>query len=161
MVRQLAPFHANLRKRQVKSPKIYVRDSGLLHQLLGIQSEKDLLTHPKVGASWEGFVLEQVLRTEPHDEAYFWATHQGAEIDLVLRRGSELVGVECKRADAPRVTRSMRIAFDDLGLTRVAVVYPGSRRFPLDDRVEAVPLRALESGEPMWPANDGVDIARG
>ena len=154
MVRQLAPFHANLRKRQVKSPKIYVRDSGLLHQLLGIQSEKDLLTHPKVGASWEGFVLEQVLRTEPHDEAYFWATHQGAEIDLVLRRGSELVGVECKRADAPRVTRSIRIAFDDLGLTRVAVVYPGSRRFPLDDRVEAVPLRALESGEPIWPADD-------
>ena len=151
IVRQLTPLHANLRKRQVKSPKIYVRDSGLLHQLLGIQSEKELLTHPKVGASWEGFVLEQVLRTEPHDEAYFWATHQGAEIDLVLRRGSELVGVECKRADAPRVTRSIRIAFEDLGLTRVAVVYPGSRRFRLDDHVEAVPLRTLGSGEPIWP----------
>ena len=151
MVRQLIPFHANLRKRQVKSPKIYVRDSGLLHQLLGIQSEKELLTHPKVGVSWEGFVLEQVLRTEPHDEAYFWATHQGAEIDLVLRRGSELVGVECKRADAPRVTRSIRIALEDLGLTRVAIVYPGSRRFALDDHVEAVPLRTLGSGEPIWP----------
>ena len=85
MIRQLQPYHANLRKRQVKAPKIYVRDSGLLHQLLGINTLKDLLIHPKVGASWEGFVIEQILMTEPHDEAWFWATHQGAEIDLVLR----------------------------------------------------------------------------
>jgi len=104
MIRQLQPFHANLRQRQVKSPKIYMRDSGLLHQMLGIGSLKALLTHPKIGASWEGFVIEQVLRSVPHDEAFFWATHQGAEVDLVLRRGDELLGVECKRTDTPRLT---------------------------------------------------------
>jgi len=143
MIRQLQPFHANLRKRQVKSPKIYVRDTGLLHQLLAIGTLKELLTHPKIGASWEGFVIEQVLSSEPHDEAFFWATHQGAEIDLVLRRGDELLGVECKRTDAPRVTRSIRIAQEDLGLTRVAVVYPGVKRYPLSQAVEAVPLSEL------------------
>jgi len=100
MIRQLQPLHANLGKRQVKSPKVYVRDSGLLHQLLGLGTEKALHTHPKIGASWEGFVIEQVLATEPHDEAWFWASHQGAEIDLILRRGDRLLGVECKRADA-------------------------------------------------------------
>ncbi|MFH1570090.1 MAG: ATP-binding protein, partial [Gemmatimonadota bacterium] len=90
MLRQLQPWHANLSKRQVKAPKVYVRDSGILHALLGIGTEKELLSHPKLGASWEGFVVEQVLAGEPHDEAYFWATHQGAEIDLVLRRGDRL-----------------------------------------------------------------------
>lgn len=143
MVRQLQPWHANLSKRQVKSPKVYVRDSGLLHQLFGLETEKAVLSHPKVGASWEGFVIEQILAAEPHDEAYFWATHQGAEIDLVLRRGDRLLGVECKRADAPRVTPSIRIALDDLGLDRVAVIYPGAKRFALTDRVEAVPLDTL------------------
>lgn len=146
MVRQLQPFHANISKRQVKSPKVYVRDSGLLHQLLGIDTMKGLVTHPKVGASWEGFVVEQVLTTVDHDEASFWATHQGAEIDLVLRRGTELVGVECKRTDTPRMTRSITIALNDLKLTRVAVVYPGSKRFPIADRVEAVPLRSIGEG---------------
>lgn len=143
MVRQLQPWHANLRKRQVKSPKIYVRDSGLLHHLLGIESEKALLGHPKLGASWEGFALEQILTHEPHDEAAFWATHQGAEIDLILRRGDRLLGVECKRADAPGLTPSIRIALEDVGLQRVAVVYPGDKRYPLSDRVEVVPLADL------------------
>ena len=143
MIRQLQPFHANLRKRQVRSPKIYVRDTGLLHRLLGVDSLKALLTHPKIGASWEGFVIEQVLRSVPHDEAFFWATHQGAEIDLVLRRGDELLGVECKRTDTPRLTRSIAIALEDLGLERVAVVYPGVKRFPLSEQVEAVPLSVL------------------
>jgi hypothetical protein len=143
VLRQLQPWHANVGKRQIKSPKIYVRDSGLLHQLLGIETEKALLTHPKVGASWEGFVIEQVLAAESHDEAWFWATHQGAEIDLLLRRGDRLLGVECKRADAPRLTPSIRTAMADLGLERVAVIYPGSRRYALGDRVEAVPLAAL------------------
>ncbi|MEO7361756.1 MAG: ATP-binding protein [Gemmatimonadaceae bacterium] len=143
VVRQLQPWHANIAKRQVKSPKIYVRDSGLLHQLLGINTEKTLLSHPKLGASWEGFVIEQVLATEPHDEAYFWATQQGAEIDLILRRGDRLLAVECKRTDAPRMTPSLRIAATDLGLARVAVVYPGTRRYSLADSVEAVPLAAL------------------
>jgi len=151
MIRQLQPFHANLRKRQVRSPKIYVRDSGLLHHLLGIESLKGLLTHPKVGASWEGLAIEEVLRSEPHDEAFFWATHQGAEIDLVIRRGDRLLGVECKRTDAPGLTRSIRIASEDLGLAGVAVVYPGIKRFPISDRVEAVPLSALADGARVFP----------
>jgi hypothetical protein len=143
MIRQLQPCHTNLGKRQVKSPKVYVRDCGILHQLLGIASDKDLHNHPKLGASWEGFVVEQILMTEFHDEAFFWATHQGAEIDLILRRGDRLFGVECKRADAPRVTPSIRVALDDLQLERVVVVYPGSKRYRLADRIEVVPLAAV------------------
>jgi predicted AAA+ superfamily ATPase len=143
MIRQLQPWHANLRKRQVKAPKVYVRDTGLLHQLLGITTAAELYTHPKAGASWEGFAIEQVLARQPHDDAFFWATHQGAEMDLVLRRGERLLGVECKRVDAPRLTASIRIALEDLGLERVVVVYPGERRYPITDRVEALPLQEL------------------
>lgn len=143
MVRQLQPWHANLRKRQVKAPKVYVRDSGLLHQLLGIATAAELHSHPKLGASWEGFVIEQILAREPSSDAFFWATHQGAEIDLVLRRGERLLGVECKRVDAPRLTRSISIALEDLGLERVVVVYPGERRYPVAGRVDALPLHAL------------------
>ena len=150
MVRQLQPWFANLKKRQVKAPKIYVRDSGLLHRLLGIDTEKALLTHPRVGASWEGFVIEQVLAAEPHDEAFFWATHQGAEIDLILCRGGALHGVECKLADAPRITPSIRNALADVGLIRVAILYPGAQRFQLSDRVEVVPLSALSRGEALF-----------
>jgi hypothetical protein len=150
MVRQLQPLHANLRKRQVKSPRIYVRDSGLLHLLLGIGGTHALVNHPKVGASWEGFAIEQLLLTEPHDDAWFWATHQGAEIDLVLRRGDRLLGVECKRADAPRLTPSIRIALQDLGLERAAILYPGTRRFPVAEHVEAVPLAELEKGAAVF-----------
>lgn len=151
MIRQLQPDHANLRKRQVKSPKVYVRDTGLLHHLLGIESMKSLLTHPKVGASWEGLVIEEVLRSEPNDEAFFWATHQGAEIDLVIRRGGHLLGVEFKRTDAPGLTRSISIAREDLGLAKVVVVYPGIKRFPISEDVEAVPLSALAEGNPLFP----------
>lgn len=151
VLRQLQPWHANLGKRQVKSPKIYVRDSGLLHQLLGLDSEKALLSHPKVGASWEGFAIEQVLAGEPHDEAWFWATHQGAEIDLLLRRGDRLLGVECKRADAPRLTPSIRTALVDLALERVAVIYPGSKSYALDDRVEVVALERLTEPGRLFP----------
>jgi len=145
MVRQLQPWHANLGKRQVKAPKVYVRDSGLLHQLLGIDSDRALLSHPKVGASWEGFAIEQVLATQAHDEAFFWATHQGAEIDLIL-----LFGVECKRADAPRMTTSLRIATADLGLNRIAVLYPGQRRYALSDAVEVLPLSALAEAQDLF-----------
>ena len=152
MMRQLQPWHANLRKRQVRSPKLFVRDSGLLHQLLGIDSEKAMASHPKLGASWEGFVIEQILALEPHDEAAFWATHQGAEMDLILRRGDRLLGVECKRADAPRMTPSIRIALEDLGLERVVVVYPGDTRYAIADRVEAVPLAALASSDGLFGA---------
>ena len=149
MVRQLKPWHSNLKKRQVKAPKIYVRDTGLLHQLLGIESKKALLSHPKCGASWEGFVIEQVLMTVPHDDAYFWATHQGAEIDLILRRGDRTLGVECKRVDAPGMTRSMGTALDDLGLEKIVVIYPGSKRYSISERVEAVPLKSIALREPI------------
>ena len=143
MVRQLQPWHQNLGKRQVKSPKIYFRDTGLLHTLMGVGSLASLLVHPHSGASWEGFALEQVLRLARPDEAYFWATHQGAELDLLMLQGSRRVGVEFKRVDVPKLTPSMRIAMSDLALDRLYVVYPGAQRFELADRVEAVPLWAL------------------
>ena len=151
MLRQLPPWFANLKKRQVKAPKIYVRDSGLLHRLLGIDTENALMTHPAIGASWEGFAIEQVLASEPHDDAFFWSTHQGAEIDLILRRNGGLYGVECKLADAPRITPSIRNALTDVGLAKVAILYPGSQRFPLSEQVEVVPLAALARGEPLFP----------
>jgi hypothetical protein len=155
MIRQLQPWHANIKKRQVKSPKVYVRDSGLLNRLLGLDTEKAIHSHPKLGASWEGFVVEQILAGEPHDDAYFWATHQGAEIDLILRRGDQLFGVECKRADAPRKTPSIRIAMEDLGLQRVVVVYPGDKRYPIADRVEAVPIAALAEPGQLFAGEAG------
>jgi len=146
MVRQLQPWHVNVKKRQVKAPKIYLRDTGLLHQLLGIRSEKELLTHPKCGASWEGYVIEETIKAVQPDEAYFWATHNGAEIDLVLVKDGRTFGVECKRVDAPRLTPSMRIALEDLKLKQIAVVYPGTRRYSLAERVNAVPVEALKDG---------------
>jgi uncharacterized protein len=143
MVRQLQPWHENLAKRQVKAPKIYFRDTGLLHTLLGIRNLPQLLAHPLSGASWEGFALEQVLRIAQPDQAYFWATHQGAELDLLLFKDLRRIGVEFKRSDAPKLTPSMRIAMDDLKLDALYVVYPGQHRYALAPRVEAVPLTAL------------------
>jgi predicted AAA+ superfamily ATPase len=145
MVRQLQPWHENLAKRQVKSPKVYVRDSGLLHQLLGVRTQPELLRHPKAGASWEGYIVEQLLRTLAPDEAYFWATHNGAELDLLLFHRSRRYGIEIKRADAPGLTRSMQTAVTDLGLERLAVVYPGDRRYNLGPRVAAVPFQDVAS----------------
>ncbi len=146
MLRQLQPYHVNLGKRQVKSPKIYVRDSGVLHYLLGISTEKLLLEHPKVGASWEGFVIEQILATQPHDEAFFWATHQGAEIDLILLCGGNLFGVEIKRADAPKATPSMIRALDELRLEKLVVIYPGLKRYPIHKKIDVVPIRSIAQG---------------
>jgi uncharacterized protein len=143
MLRQLQPWHANLGKRQVKAPKLYFRDSGLLHALLGIGDFDALLAHPRSGASWEGFAVEQVLRVAQPDEAHFWATHNGAELDLLLFKDGRRIGVEVKRMDAPKVTPSMQIALRDLHLEALYVVYPGERRYRLADRVEAVPLAAL------------------
>src|SRR4029077_15738508 len=140
MVRQLPPWFENLGKRQVKSPKVFVRDSGLLHVLLGIAKQRDLELHPKVGASWEGYAVEEVLKALCPDEAYYWATHQGAEIDLLLFKHGRRIGVECKRSDAPSMTPSMRIALADLKLDRLVVVYPGERRYALADSVEVIPL---------------------
>ena len=143
MVRQLQPWHENLSKRQVKAPKIYLRDSGLLHQLLGIRDLRGLQGHPKVGASWEGFAIEEALRALRPDEAYFWATHAGAELDLLLFKDGRRIGVEVKRADAPKLTPSMRVALTDLKLDRLLVLHPGAQRYPLARRVEAVPLTSL------------------
>jgi len=146
MVRQLQPWHENLGKRQVKSPKIYFRDTGLLHYLLGIRSELDLLTHPKGGASWEGYAVEAILRAIVPDEAYFWGTHGGAELDLLIFKDGSRLGVECKRADAPRLTPSMRSALVDLRLDHLMVIYPGDRAYPLDDRVTVIPLTKIAGG---------------
>jgi uncharacterized protein len=140
MIRQLPPWFENLGKRQVKAPKIYIRDSGLLHSLLGITNERDLEHHPKVGASWEGYAIEEALKALQPDDAYFWASHQGAEMDLVVFKGGRRIGIECKRVDAPTITPSMRIAMADLKLDEVRVVYPGTKRYPLAERIEAVPL---------------------
>jgi uncharacterized protein len=142
-VRQLQPWFANTAKRQVKAPKIYLRDTGLLHELLGVADPGALARHPKSGASWEGFALDQVLRITRPDEAYFWATHAGAELDLLMLKDGRRVGVEFKRSDAPTLTPSMRSALADLELDALYVVYPGTRRYHLADRTEAVPLTAL------------------
>jgi predicted AAA+ superfamily ATPase len=140
MIRQLQPWHENLSKRQVKAPKIYVRDSGLLHTLLGLRTRRDLLGHPKLGASWEGFVIEQLLQAFGPDQAYFWATHQGAELDLLMHHGSRRVGVEIKRSDAPSLTPSIRIALEDLRLNKLWVVYPGKQKYNLNEKVTAIPF---------------------
>jgi len=140
MIRQLQPWHENLSKRQVKAPKIYVRDSGLLHSLLGLRTRRDLLSHPKLGASWEGYVIEQLLQAFQPDQAYFWATHQGAELDVLMLRGSRRVGVEIKRGDAPSLTASIRIALDDLRLHKLWIIYPGQQRYNLNEKVTAIPF---------------------
>ncbi len=146
MVRQLQPWHANLKKRQIRSPKIYFRDTGLLHQLLGIRLKKDLFSHPKCGASWEGYVIEEVLKIANPDEQYFWRTHNGAEIDLVVVKNGRIFGVECKWIDAPRLTPSMRIAKDDLKLEKIIVVYPGKRRYEIAKNIHAIPLQEISDG---------------
>lgn len=147
VVRQLQPWHENLSKRQVKAPKVYVRDSGLMHTLLGIRSERDLLSHPKSGASWEGYAVEEVLSVLEPEQAYFWATHQGAELDLLLFKDGRRLGIEIKRSDAPSITPSMRIAIADLGLDRLLVLYPGSRAYDLNSQVRVMPLSSLATGD--------------
>ncbi len=147
MMRQLTPWHENLSKRQVKTPKIYFRDSGLFHSLLGLEKGSAIRNHPKLGASWEGFALESVLRTFdiPSEEAYFWGTHNQAELDLMVFKGGRRYGFEFKYADAPRITPSMRMAMADLGLERLYCVHPGEQRFPLDERMEAVGLPGIRN----------------
>ena len=145
LVRQLPPWHENLKKRQVKAPKVYVRDSGLLHALLGLGTEREILSHPKAGASWEGYAMEEVLQSVRPEAAHFWATHTGAELDLLLIVRGRRIGIEVKFQDAPRLTPSMRIALADLGLAHLVVIYPGDTRYPMSDRVTAVPLAELAS----------------
>ena len=149
VVRRLAPWYENLKKRQVKAPRVYVADTGLLHALLALDSETALLGHPKAGASWEGFAMQETVRIlgVDWDRCYYWATHQGAELDLLVFEGGRRIGIEFKRTSAPRITRSMLSALTDLALDRLFVVFPGDSRFTLRERVEAVGLaRACAEG---------------
>jgi predicted AAA+ superfamily ATPase len=143
VVRQLQPWYESLAKRQVKSPKLYVRDSGVLHALLGVPSFAALEAHPKLGASWEGFVVEELARVAGERNLYFWATQAGAELDVLLLAGGRRWGFEVKYADAPGVTRSMRVALADLGLEHLWVVHPGADSYPLDERISALAVAAL------------------
>ncbi|MBI5495137.1 MAG: ATP-binding protein [Deltaproteobacteria bacterium] len=146
MVRQLQPWFANVSKRQVKAPKLYFRDSGLLHQLLGVRSRAALDVHPSVGASWEGFALECVIRELGlgPTEVFFWSTHAGAELDLFAHVNGSPYGFEMKRADAPVLTPSMRIVLEDLKLRHLFVIFPGNTTYPLHDRVTALGLGLLD-----------------
>ena len=145
MAKRLEPWHENLAKRQVKAPKIYLADSGILHTLLGLESKEDLLSHPKVGASWEGFALGEVvshLGARP-EECFFWKLHSGAELDLLIVRGNLRRGFEFKLTSSPRVTPSMRSALEDLGLEELAVIHAGGESYPLAPRIRAVALRRM------------------
>jgi hypothetical protein len=145
VVRQLLPFSENIGKRQVKSPKVYISDSGILHALLGLRGMADLEGHPKVGASWEGFALDAVTRQlEAGDrECYFWGTHSGAELDLLVLRGRHRLGFEFKRTSAPTVTRSMRESIRDLHLHRLDVIHAGDDTFPMAEGIRAVALSRI------------------
>jgi len=148
MVRVLPAWHENIGKRQVKSSKVYLRDSGLLHAMLDIRTRAQLESHPHYGASWEGFALEQTLARFGDRHAWFWATQRGAELDLMVLHEGRRIGFEFKCADAPGMTRSLGIALTDLKLDRVFVVYPGATRYPLSERVEAIPLSEIPTLKP-------------
>ena len=145
VVRQLQPWFENLGKRQIKAPKIYIRDSGLLHSLLGVDSFAALEGHPKIGASWEGLVVEETARIVGERNIYFWATQSGAELDILAETPKGRIGIEAKRGDAPGSTKSMRIAMEDLKLKRLLVVYPGDQSYDLGGGIRAIPLQALRS----------------
>ena len=145
VVRQLLPWRANIGKRQVKAPKIFIADSGLLHALLNVRTLADIECHPKVGASWEGFALNQVIRQlgAERQECFFWATHAGAELDLFVLRGERRLGFEFKRTSRPTITPSMRSALSDLRLSRLDVIYPGDQIFPLSKEIRAIGITRL------------------
>lgn len=140
MLRSLQPWYENVKKRQVKSPKIYLNDTGLLHHLLGIKNMDELLGHPAAGSSWESFVIEQILRVEPLLSPFFWSAYSGAEVDLFIVLGGERTGVEIKFTESPKTTKSMHSAVNELQLKKLYVIYPGSERFPLNSKIEACPL---------------------
>jgi uncharacterized protein len=143
MVRLLEPWHENLGKRLVKQPKIYVRDSGLLHTLLGVENSDELHGHPKCGASWEGYCIEQLIQQHSDATPYFWATQSGAELDLLLIKRGKRLGYEIKYSETPTTTKSMHVAIEDLQLDKLTVIHPGSARFPMSEKIEAVPLASI------------------
>ncbi|MCZ7556091.1 MAG: ATP-binding protein [Bacteroidia bacterium] len=152
VVSQLRPWHENLSKRQVKSPKVFLSDSGMLHTLLGIRNREDVEVHPVLGTSWEGFIIDQIIRHTgaEADECFFWATHAGAELDLLLVRGRQRRGFEIKRSSAPGTTRSMHIALKDLKLQHLDVIHSGDGTFPLSENIRAVASnRLLQDIEPL------------
>jgi predicted AAA+ superfamily ATPase len=145
MIRVLNPWFENISKRLVKRPKIYLRDSGLFHYLQAIETEDQLLSHHKLGASWEGFALEcayNILK-QATQSLFFWQTHAGAEVDLFWQKGAKNWAIEFKFSDAPTLTKSMRIACDDLKLNHLWVVYPGDSKYLLDKNITAIPLNML------------------
>lgn len=146
VLRQLQPWFENLSKRQVRAPKIYVADSGLLHALLNLETSFELLGHPKLGASWEGFALSEIVRRlgARWEECFFWATHSGAELDLLVVRGLRRLGFEFKNTATPRLTPSMHTALEDLKLEHIDVIHAGEHTFPLSEQVRAVALRRIE-----------------
>ena len=144
LVRRLPPWFENTGKRLVKAPKIYIRDSGVLHALLGVRTPTEVRSHPRLGASWEGFALEHAVGLlKAERDAYFWGTHGGAELDLLISRGGAKYGFEFKFTETPATTKSMRVAMTDLSLKRLFIVYPGTRRVELDDAIIALPLTCL------------------
>jgi hypothetical protein len=140
VIRQLQPWFVNISKRQHKSPKVYIRDSGLLHALLSIENQDDLEGHPKYGASWEGFAIEQILNITGSENAFFWGTHAGAELDLLIMRHGRPYGFEFKASDAPTMTKSMHVALADLNLAKLWVIYPGTEIYSLRKNIEVMPL---------------------
>jgi len=145
MLRQLPPWFENTGKRVVKAPKVYFRDTGLLHALLGLRDTQQVFGHPRFGFSWEGFAMEEVIRTaQAERDAYFYRTHAGAELDLLILRGGRRYGFELKFEDAPRPTRSMQMVLEDLNLERLWIVYPGDRTFPLKERIELLPISRID-----------------
>jgi len=152
VIRQLQPWHENISKRQVRAPKVYLADSGVLHTLLNLRTLADLEGHPKVGASWEGFVLEQIIRHlgVKSDECFFWATHGGAELDLLVFRGRQQLGFEFKRTSSPKITSSMRSALSDLKLQFLDIIHAGEMTFPMDKKIRTVAFsRLLEDLKPL------------
>ncbi len=143
LVRVLPPWFENIGKRQVKAPKVYLRDTGILHALLQLGTLQDVMGHPKLGSSWEGFALEQVLTALQTRDAYYWATHGGAELDLLVSAAGKRYGFEFKYADAPATTRSMHVAIDDLGLEHLWVIYPGHDEYDLTQTVSVVPVDSV------------------
>jgi len=141
----LQPWYENLKKRQVKTPKIYFRDSGIYHSLLGAGNEEALEVSPKIGASWEGFALEQVISyyNADSEECYFWASHALAEIDLLIIKDGKRTGFEFKYTGAPKITKSMTISLEDLQLDQIKIIFPGNIRFFLSEKIEAVGLESL------------------
>ena len=143
MVRVLSPWFQNVGKRQIKAPKIFIRDTGVLHTLLQIRTLSDLQGHPKLGASWEGFALEHVIAAFGTRDAYFWATHAGAELDLLVMAQGRRLGFEFKYADAPGRSRSMLVALEDLKLEHLWIVYPGAQAYSLDEKITVCPLHDI------------------